>query len=248
MLTDQLKLVPGNVRDYLALAEHHYRSARPATMARVLALRRVAPTVVGRYLKQPQRTQTVAVLVESLPALMCRMRNLALDDRYGTWLLPGERARLLNAELRCISRVVVHPQWRGLGLAVKLVRHALDSATTIYTEALAAMGKVNPFFERAGMTAYHRPRHAFDDRLHAALSQVNLSCHDLTDLDAAWRHIEQLPAAQQTWLLSELQRWYRQLAGRSSCASADPRDHLRYARDHLLLEPVYYLRDNREQP
>lgn len=248
MLIDQLELSAGNMRDYLALSEHHYRSARPATMTRVLAFRRKAPTVIGRYLQQPQRTQTVAVLVESLPALMCRMRNVAFDDRYGTWLLPAERARLLNAELRCISRVVVHPQWRGLGLAVKLVRHALGSATTIYTEALAAMGKVNPFFERAGMVAYHRPRHAFDDRLHAALAQVNLSCHDLTDLNAAWHRIEQLPGAQQTWLLSELRRWYRQLAGRSSNASADPRDHLRYARDHLLLEPVYYLRDNREKP
>lgn len=246
-LTDELTLDAGSVRDYEALAEHHYRSHRPATVTRVLVLRRSAPTVIGRYLAQGDRTQTVGVLVESLPALLCRMRNVALDERYGTHLRARERAMLLNAELRCISRVVVHPQWRGLGLAVQLVRAALNSATTIYTEALAAMGKVHPFFERAGMTAYHRPRHAFDDRLHAAMATIGLRCEDLAHQDIAWRTIDQLPGARRDWFLRELSRWFRQLAGRAGDASKDPRDHLRYARDHLLLEPVYYLHDNRSR-
>jgi len=245
MLTDELRLRPGSLRDYDALAEHHYRAHRPATVTRVLALRRTAPTVIGRYLAQPDRTQTVGVLVESLPALLCRMRNVALDERYGSHLNARERATLLNAEVRCISRVVVHPQWRGLGLAVTLVRAALDDATTTYTEALAAMGKVHPFFERAGMTAYHRPRHAFDDRLHAAMAAIGLPCEALAQPGAAWVHVEALPAARRDWFLRELGRWFRQLAGRAGDASRDPRDHLRYARDHLLLEPVYYLHDNR---
>lgn len=61
---------------------------------------------------------------------------------------------LLNAEVRCISRVIVHPSFRGLGIGVGLVRHALDTATTPYTEAIAAMGWVHPLFEKAGMEAF----------------------------------------------------------------------------------------------
>jgi len=53
-----------------------------------------------------------------------------------------------------ISRVVVHPIYRGCGLAVRLVRHALRTARTSRIEALAVMGAIHPFFELAGMKCY----------------------------------------------------------------------------------------------
>jgi hypothetical protein len=50
-----------------------------------------------------------------------------------------------------ISRVVVHPKYRTIGLGVKLVKETLHLAGTPCVEALAVMAKYNPFFERAGM-------------------------------------------------------------------------------------------------
>jgi GNAT superfamily N-acetyltransferase len=47
--------------------------------------------------------------------------------------------------------VIVHPQFRGLGIASQLVRRICDECPTRYVEAIAAMGEVHPFFERAGM-------------------------------------------------------------------------------------------------
>ena len=245
---DRLVIERGSLRDYAQLAEHHYRANRPATAMRVLVMRDPQQGIVSRYLKQTHKPAPVAVLVESLPTLNCQLRDWALHERYGSWLPPRQRSRLLTQELRCISRVVVHPQWRGLGLAVRLVKHALAHPQTQFTEALAAMGKVNPFFERAGMTAYRRQPHAFDARLVAALEAVELSPRDLAQLGVMQTRIDALPAERKQWLLAELFRWYRQNGGgrRGDC-SKDPQVHLKLAQSRLLLEPVYYLHDNREQ-
>lgn len=241
---EHLELVRGDITDYNALKEHHYRADRPATLTRVLAIRHTERSAMDRFTHTPATPRTVAVLTESLPSLSCKMRNFALNDRYGTWLEPGPRARLLNSEVRVISRVVVHPTWRGMGLAVRLVRAALADPTTIYTEALAAMGSVNPFFERAGMTAYHRPPHAFDTRLIDAMHSAGLSPHDLADPDRLLATIASFPSSKRDWFHKELHRWYRQNGGRNTVHSTDPAEHLRTARRKLMLEPVYYLHHN----
>ena len=64
----------------------------------------------------------------------------------------GEKLRWINAHVRTISRVIVHPQFRSLGIASQLVRRVLLDCPTRYVEAVAAMGAVHPFFARAGMT------------------------------------------------------------------------------------------------
>lgn len=242
----RLRLRTGGLKDYAVLAEHHYKAKRPATATRVLVLEDPRPTVVGRYLQRADATRVVGVLIESLPSLSCRMRDWGLHERYGGHLMPRSRAMMLNSELRCISRVVIDPRWRGLGLAVRLVRCALAEPTTIYTEALAAMGKVNPFFERAGMTAYPRPVHGHDARFIAALGRVGLTAQDLAVLGRTFSTINELPPSTRAWLLKERYRWYRLNAGRSAVHETDPCKQLIVARERLLLEPVYYLKDHRD--
>src|SRR5205085_372514 len=119
------------------------------------------PTVVGRWLQRPERCEVLGVLVRSLPQLCCQLRDLATGGRYRT-LRRRDAAVVLNREVRTISRVVIDPRVRGLGLAVRLVRHALThtSPAIHFTEALAAMGRVSPFFQHAGMTRYQRPLHS----------------------------------------------------------------------------------------
>lgn len=50
---------------------------------------------------------------------------------------------------RKISRVIVHPSYRGCGIGKGLVRKYIDDFK--YTESIATMGKFNPFFEKGGM-------------------------------------------------------------------------------------------------
>lgn len=243
-LADALTLRPGSIGDYHTLAAHHYRASRPATINRIFTLEHHQPTVVGRYLNRQDEKQTVAVLVESMPTLRCQLRDHALPGRYGEHLSQRARAQLINNEIRCISRVIVDPRWRGLGLAVRLVRHALTTATTPYTEALAAMGRVHPFFEKAGMTPYERPPHATDTRLIAALERVNITPLDLALLDQVNARIDALDAASQTFIHRELRRWYRHTTRSSATDSSDTRDHLRLAQQRLTLNPIYYLHLN----
>ena len=235
----------GNAADYHALAEHHYRAQRPATMTRVLRMVHPMATASSRFLGQQPQQKIVAVLVESLPALQCVLRDQALCNRYGGLKNPRSRGMLLNDEMRCISRVVVHPQYRGLGLAVKLVKAALASATTIYTESIAAMGHVHPFFERAGMKAYQRPAHAHDQRLAQALTTSHISLIELSAMQIILKKISQMPEIQRQWFECEVQRWYRTTLGRSNRYRANLHEQLCAARQRLLCEPIYYLHDNR---
>jgi hypothetical protein len=59
--------------------------------------------------------------------------------------------RELNEKLSSISRVVVHPKYRTIGLGNKLVQESLPLAGTDFVEMSAVMAKYNPFAEKAGM-------------------------------------------------------------------------------------------------
>ncbi|MEM8782472.1 MAG: GNAT family N-acetyltransferase [Planctomycetota bacterium] len=240
-----LVLREGARADYVALSEHHYRASAPATATRVLVLevargwgRRLRTAGFAQDSRDADR-EVVAVLVESLPSLLCRMRDAALGYRYGNHLDSTERGMLLNEEVRCISRVVVDPRWRGLGLAVRLVRHALETATTPVTEALAAMGRVHPFFERAGMTAYPRPAHEFDTRLVEAFESAGFSRAEFVEPERLLEGLRQAPPHTGRWLRRELRRWFRKTAGRIADRD-EPLVQLRTVRERLGLEPVYY--------
>jgi len=243
-----LALRAGSTADYSALSEFHYLRHAPVTATRVLALVDTAPDVLTRWarLRGEQEEEiasdrVVAVLVESLPALSCALRDEALGGRYRGWSDRGAMARLLNAEVRCISRVVVHPQWRGLGLAVRLVGEAMATMTTPYLEALASMGRVHPFFARAGMREYRRWPHPRDQRLIDALRSVGLAPWELACVNRLEEMLEteSCGAAAAALLRNELGRW----AGRRLSLH----EQLAKGRDGLLCRPVYYLAEKEER-
>ncbi|MDI6904549.1 MAG: hypothetical protein QMD13_03525 [Candidatus Bathyarchaeia archaeon] len=66
-------------------------------------------------------------------------------------VLPNMSMKELNEKLSIISRVVVHPKYRTIGLGAKLVHETLQLAGTPYVEMPAVMAKYNPFAEKAGM-------------------------------------------------------------------------------------------------
>lgn len=240
---------PGSMHDYRTLAEHHYLAKRPATVSRVLVVRDRQPSTADRFLDRRAAGRAIAVLIESMPTLSCAARDLALGHRYGPPLTPAQRGALLSREMRCLSRVVVHPTYRGVGLAVRLVRHALATAPTPFTEAMAAMGRVHPFFERAGMTRYDRPVSQSEARLLDAFRFAGIRPNALADRDAVWRRVEQLPEALHATILAELSRFFTGRRGRRRPQQrTDPRTQFAFAADRLTLRPVYFLHDNREAP
>jgi hypothetical protein len=78
--------------------------------------------------------------------------SLTLRTRYFGLARPRSREHLaaLNRQLWLLSRVVLHPTYRGAGIAAAFVRRACETCPVPWVETLSAMGRVNPFFERAG--------------------------------------------------------------------------------------------------
>ena len=56
----------------------------------------------------------------------------------------------LNRQLATLSRVVIHPTYRGAGLAAPFVRASCRACRWPWIESLAQMGRFNAFFEKAG--------------------------------------------------------------------------------------------------
>lgn len=189
----------GDIRDYDALASFHYRCGRPAT--RVLVLRAV-----------DRRSGTLAgVLVISMPTLNGQWRGLAWPARYAG----RDRRRCvrrLNREVRTISRVIVDPRYRSRGVASMLVRAYLSRPLTRRTEAVAAMGGVCPFFERAGMREVRTPAREGDRRLLASLRRHGLTLESLSRVGRV-----------RSDLVIELRRWCRSRVGLRGSARRGPR-------------------------
>jgi GNAT superfamily N-acetyltransferase len=189
-----LSLRPGTIHDYDALARHHYRADRPATFVRVLVL-------LGGIDEPP-----AAVLVVSMPTLNGSWRAAAFPALAPLLRDKRASARWINANLRAISRVVVDPRWRGLGLAKRIVRAYLRRPCTRFTEAIAAMGAFNPFFERAGMRPFACAIPAPDARLLDALAHARMDVDELTRRTFAGS----FPGThRERFMACELERWSR---------------------------------------
>ncbi len=129
-LARKMHIAEGSREDYEKLAQFHYREAKGLVAAqKVFALKR--------------GEETVGVIVYKYPAITTFGRRKA----FGRKLSLQE----INRDLALISRVIVHPKYRTIGLGVKLVRETLPLVGKPYVEAVAVMAKYNPFFERAGM-------------------------------------------------------------------------------------------------
>lgn len=250
----RLRIEAGCVRDYDRLARFHYRHGRPATIEAIYRVVHHHPSVVGRYLGSPSSSTVVAVLIRSNPPLCCAGRSMALGNRY-TGLSRADAARLVNREIRTISRVVVHPQWRGLGIAVGLVTRAIEEAPTPYVEAIASMGRVHRFFERAGMQRYEPPIRVVHARLLDALAQVGIPTRLLAMPSRVHTRIDRLEHDQREWCVGELQRWWRHCPRRhehrDTHATPDARQLRKILEDasqDALAKPIYLITTQPQLP
>jgi GNAT superfamily N-acetyltransferase len=137
----RLQVVPGDIEDYRALAHYHYRDGQLAPFAAIYALRG------DSILVHRARLKTIGVIVYTMPTAACELRNVATGGIFAG-LDRRTRLALINKNIRRISRVIVEPRFRSLGLAARLVSETLPLLDVPIIEALAVMGLVNPFFEK----------------------------------------------------------------------------------------------------
>jgi len=115
--------------DYMRLAYLHYRDHRV-----------VAP---HKFFSMRLGDELIGVIAYTYPTPTASGRVKAVG--YRPYL------RELNEEWALISRVIVHPKYRTIGLGVKLIKDTLRLTGRRHVELMAVMAQYNPFAERAGM-------------------------------------------------------------------------------------------------
>src|SRR3954467_3786715 len=108
-LPGQFRVQRGRGRDYTRLSRFHYLPKRTATWADVWTIRYLPPDAQPRLI-------AIGVLSYPVPSSGGRRRALRLRGSRNTELT------FANHHIRTISRVIVHPQFRALGLSSLLVR------------------------------------------------------------------------------------------------------------------------------
>jgi ABC-type transport system involved in cytochrome c biogenesis ATPase subunit/N-acetylglutamate synthase-like GNAT family acetyltransferase len=161
-----VRVEKGSIEDYERLKRFHYRSKNEKERTS-LRLKDCYRLLYGDSL--------IGVIVYSHSYLNLKPRNMVFGDRYV--FTPGDlhKAQLINEEIARISRVVIHPKFRGIGLGEFLVKETLPKVNAKVIEVLAVMAKYNPFFEKAGMLKmeYRRDENVADKKIRAFLSECS---------------------------------------------------------------------------
>ena len=245
-----LEIVSGDMSDWRGLSEYHYRGHVAGAVDKIFIVRYKnggRRGISGGCSREP-----VGVIVYGMPMPSVRLRNVATNNRY---VGLGDRRmemKLLNSEVRCINRVVIHPQYRGIGLGRWLVGETLGCAGVKFVEAMAVMGGVNPFFEKAGMRRYEGELSAGSVRLIEAFGHVGIGRDRMTDTTAVLAAMDGLCAADREFLADEMRRFAVRYVRRGRRLEMSRRwrasdglgglaGRVEIVVGHVFSNPVYYL-------
>lgn len=150
---NELHVTIGTKADWPRFALWHYRSHRLGIVRFVTLLK--------------HGDEPIGICVFTAPPL-------ALAQRKQFFGLSGKWSRVkfqsLNRQLVNLSRVVLHPTYRGAGIAAPFIRASCEMCPFPWIESLAQMGGLNPFFEKAGFVRVGTsPRRKQTRQQHSAL-------------------------------------------------------------------------------
>ena len=131
----ELKIERANSKIWADFAKWHYRSHNLGPVSDIFSL-----TLKGT---------PVGIVVYGYPPMYSAPRNIALNDRFSSGV--ENFTKLLNDEVRIIRRIVIAPNFRGVGLAENLIRKSIKLLpdNIKYIECLTTMGEYSGFLKNA---------------------------------------------------------------------------------------------------
>jgi len=227
----ELELVAGDMSDYRLLSAYHYRDSRPVAVKAVYTIR--PKHSLGSLGRRP-----AGVIVYTMPNPRIELRTIAMGGAF-SGLDRQTELELLNRYVRCIARVIIEPRFRGIGLAVRLVRETMPMLNVPIIEALGVMPLVNPFLERAGMTPFE-PRVPVEHvELLEALSAVGIEEGDLIDPQAVQQRLDRLAQPAGDFIEARLQRFLKSHGSRRTMPAGI--EQTQYVLGKLTHRPAYYI-------
>jgi hypothetical protein len=230
-LNNKLEIVPGDLEDYTQLACYHYRGDAPTSVKAVFTMRPATP--IGSLYRRP-----VGVIVYGMPVPRAELRNVATGNLF-KGLDRQTQLALINRNIRCISRVVIEPRFRGVGLATRLVRETVPCMNVPIIEAIGVMPLVNPFLEHAGMKVF-APRLRLEHvELIEALSIIGIEENELIDPESVQKKLEALPGLAADFAETRMQRFLKSHGSRRTMPAGIERT--RYVLSKLTERPAYHI-------
>lgn len=221
-----LQIMPSCLEDYKYLARYHYCGGNTGPSSAIFAL------------KQSGCKTPVGIIVYSNAPAVLELRNIATNHIFAG-LDRNTQLELINKNIRRISRVIIEPRYRGLGLASRLVRETMLLVNVPIVEAVAVMGWVNPFFERAGMKAYKARPSAAGVQFIEALSVVGIEWTELIDPEQVQHKLDRLGNSKTRFIEQQI-RYFLKNHGRRRDMPAGI-ERTRYFLSKLTERPVYYI-------
>lgn len=221
-LTDCFAIERGSFADLRALARYHYAGSDPGVPAEILR-------AIDRT-----RGELAGVLVVSHPALNDAWRERAWPGAFER----GDartRARAINALVRTISRVIVEPRRRSMGVGTMMVRAYLGAPLTALTETVASMGRYTSMFERSGMRIVECARAQRDYRLLDALAHARIAPIELLDPDRG------AALMRDSFIREEVDRWLNAARGTRALLSSERAERAGAAGRAVIARPVVYV-------
>jgi len=223
---ENLQVVSGCLEDYKRLANYHYHGGHPGPASAIFVLSR------------PDGETPVGVIVYSNAPLVLELRNVATNHIFAG-LDRSTQLGLINTNIRRISRVIIEPRFRGLSLACRLVRETMPLVNVPIVEALAVMGWVNPFFEKAGMKAYKAKPSAASVQFIEALSIIGIEQAELIDPEQMQHKFENLGDSEALFIEHQIRHFLKSHGRRRNMPPGIERT--RYILTKLTARPVYYI-------
>ncbi|MBN2588478.1 MAG: hypothetical protein JXA96_01345 [Sedimentisphaerales bacterium] len=229
-LAGKIKITEGTFSDYKELSKYHYRNERIGPFSNIFALK-------------PQETSCldvsiIGVIVYSMPNPCLELRNIATGNFF-VGLDRKTQISLLNKTVRRISRIIIEPRFRGLGLASHLVRKTMPLVNVPIIEASGVMGVANPFFEKAGMAAYKASPKTSCIRMIEAFEAVGIVDSMLINPMEVHSDIESLDTQRRHFIENEFRIFLKSFGNKRYCSHSLERTQFVLTR--LTERPIYYI-------
>lgn len=208
---DYLEIRPGTHEQYKTLSQYHYIpfDTGPTTSIYV---------AVGKDRSKSIFPDPVAVHVFRMPLPCLTARNKITQGFFQEPPTKSEKLKRVNKYIRYAARIIVHPNFRKLGIASWLIKNTLSLPGVSIIEALAPIHWTGGLFRAAGFTIIRVPDHQWYARLrdvffnfglteqslnitqivHQRISALNKSAFEVVDYEikrfiSHYRHETKLP-------------------------------------------------------
>jgi GNAT superfamily N-acetyltransferase len=231
-VTKHLEIVRAGLAEYNYLSKFHYREAGSCPHAAIYAMKDTHP---GRARFAP----VIGVIVYTMPTAHVELRNVATGGLFCGFGDRRMQLQMVNKYIRRIARVIIEPRYRGLGLASWLVAETMGKLDVPIIEAMAVMGIVHPFFEKAGMKRYQAKPTARSIQLIEALGIVGIDEHPFINPQAVQDKFDSLAGCEAEFIERQIKDFLQSYGKRRQIEPGIERT--RYVLSKLTARPVYYI-------